>query len=93
MAGHFESEANKKLESDKKEMENDPVMKTIQNDPQVKEILQDPDVIATIHKLQTQGGLDFHNVAKQNPDLGKKLMVLIQKGVFNTQTTMPGLDK
>ena len=39
--------------------------------------------------MQQQGGLDFHAVAKQDPELGQKLMTLISKGVFNTQTTPP----
>ena len=39
--------------------------------------------------MQQTGGMDFHEVARQDPELAQKLMVLIQKGVFNTQTTAP----
>lgn len=97
MGNHFESvaEKEKKAAEEKKRqeeemMKNDPIYNIIQNDPQVKDALADPKVQAVLAKLQQQGGLDFHEVAKSDQQTANKLMLLINKGVLNTQTTLPG---
>ena len=67
-------------------MEQDPVYKIIQTDPVVKQLLEDPEVKYTLEHLRFKGGLDLHEILRQNPALGQKMMYLIQKGVLNTQT-------
>jgi hypothetical protein len=93
MGSHFDEVADKKAkeEEEKKRkeeemMKNDPVYKIIQTDPQVKAALEDPKVHAVIQKLQAQGGLDFNEVARSDPATAQKLMLLINKGVLNTQS-------
>ena len=93
MGSHFDEVADKKAkeEEEKKRkeeemMKNDPVYKIIQTDPQVKAALEDPKVTAVIQKLQVQGGLDFNEVARSDPATAQKLMLLINKGVLNTQS-------
>ena len=65
-------------------MKSDPVYNLIQNDPKVKEALADPKVMQILAKLQQTGGLDFHEVAREDPQTANKLMFLINKGVLNT---------
>ena len=96
MGTHFDEVADKKAkeqeEKKRKEeemMKNDPVYRIIQTDPQVKAALEDPKVHAVIQKLQAQGGLDFNEVARSDPQTAQKLMLLINKGVLNTQSQMP----
>ena len=89
MGGHFTEIGEKKQKEEEEKMKNDPAMQAINHDPQVKAIMQDQKVMSVIHTLQRTGGLDFHAVARKDPETAQKLMVLIQKGVLNTQTTMP----
>ena len=93
MGSHFTEVADKKKQEEEEakrkqeeEMKKDPVYQTIQNDPKVKETLEDPKVQLLIKRLQTEGGLDFHEVARQDPVTAQKMMLLIEKGVLNTQT-------
>lgn len=66
-----EEEAKRKEEEEKRKqeeiMKSDPVFQVIQNDSQVKDTLADPKVQLLIKRLQTEGGLDFHEVARQDP--------------------------
>lgn len=96
MGSHFDELADKKAkeEEEKKRaeeeaMKSDPVYQKIQTDPQVKAALEDPKVSAVIARLQREGGLDFHEVARTDPETANKLMLLINKGVLNTQNHMP----
>ena len=77
MGNHFTDVADKKQKEEEEKMKDDPVMKTINEDPQVKAILAEPKVQKVIHTMQQQGGMDFHAVARQDPELGQKLMILI----------------
>lgn len=70
-------------------MKSDPIYKIIQTDPEVKAALEDEKVKNVIQKLQQQGGLDFNEVAREDPRTAQKLMLLINKGVLNTQTQKP----
>lgn len=70
-------------------MKSDPIYKIIQTDPEVKAALEDEKVKKVIQKLQQQGGLDFNEVAREDPRTAQKLMLLINKGVLNTQTQKP----
>ena len=64
-------------------------MQVIQNDPEVKAILEDPKVKNVIQYMQRAGGLDLHQVMAKDPQTGLKLQVLIKKGVFNVNSSVP----
>ena len=81
MGTHLEEVAQKKEEKD-------PILDIINNDVEVKEILQDPEVQAFIQQLQSAGGADLHYIMQNNQILGKKLGILIQKGVLNVSSAM-----
>ena len=83
-------DAEKKKREEEEELKKDPIYDKIHNDPEVKAALEDPKVQLVIQKIQKEGGLDFHSVARSDPETANKLMLLINKGVFNTQTTLPG---
>ena len=66
------------------EIKKDPVFNIIETDPYVKECLDDPEVKKILEHLRFQGGLDLHDVMREKPQVGQKMMYLIQKGVLNT---------
>lgn len=68
-----------------KKTQEEVIQEIIQNDPQVRAALQDPKVQAFIEYLQKNGGADFREIFRRDPELGQKLAVLIQKGVLNVQ--------
>lgn len=100
MGVHFESvadqekrkaeEAEAKRLKEEEAMKSDPVYQLIQNDPEVKDALADPKVQQILATIQKTGGLDFHEIARKDDKTAQKLMLLINKGVLNTQTQQPG---
>lgn len=83
-----EEEAAKKAEAERKkqeeEMKKDPVYNIIESDPKVKEFLADPEVMEILNHLRFKGGLDLQEVMRDKPQVGQKMMYLIQRGVLNT---------
>ena len=59
-----EEEAKKQAELEA--MKNDPVHKMINSDPQVKAFLEDPKVKKILEHLRYQGGLDLHEVMRND---------------------------
>ena len=64
-------------------MNKDPVYQIIQGDEQVKEILADPQVQKVLEHLRFTGQLDLHQIMSKDQTLGRKLQLLIHKGVLN----------
>jgi len=58
-------------------MRQDPVFQTIESDPKVKEFLADPELKEILEHLRFKGGLDLHEVMREKPIVGQKLMYLI----------------
>lgn len=54
-------------------MKSDPVMQIIESDPKVKEILADPKVQKVLEHLRFKGGLDLHEVMRNDAATGMKL--------------------
>ena len=102
MGEHFEGVADKKKREDEEsakkaaeerlkqeeEMKKDPVYNIIESDPMVKEYLADPEVMEILNHLRFKGGLDLHEVMREKPQVGQKMMYLIQRGVLNTQSAL-----
>lgn len=59
------------------------IQDTIQNDPEVRALLQDEKVVAFIEYLQKTRMADFNEILRKDPELGKKIQVLIKKGILN----------
>jgi hypothetical protein len=84
MGEHFESVADKKKREEEEkrkqeeaQMKDDPVYQIIQQDPQVKEFIADPEVKKVLDHLRFSGALDLHEVMREKPQVGQKLMYLI----------------
>jgi len=81
MGDHFTNLSNKEPPS------NNPTTQPIPiDDKEVEEILKDKKVKSFLEYLQKSQKVDFHAVMRSDPDLGKKIKVLIDKKLIQIQS-------
>lgn len=88
MGSHFEELGDKKAKEEEEKMNNDPVMQIINNDEEVKAILADTKVKKVLDHLRFKGGLDLYEIMRKDPELGRKMQILISKGVLNANSSL-----
>lgn len=89
MGQHFDELGDQKQKQEEEKMQSDPVMQIINTDENVKRILEDPKVKKILEHLRFSGALDLHDIMRKDPETGMKMQYLIQRGVLNTQSTLP----